>query len=114
MTQVSDGPLRTGSRFRSDIEINGGRQTYEAEVLAFERPRLWRHRTFESDFRGYIEYRFEPEGAGTRVTMTIEAKPAALYGWLALPILALSRNRMYVEQLPHLKRCMEEDGAFVV
>jgi uncharacterized membrane protein len=108
MMQVGDGPLGTGSRFRFDVEVNGTRQTCEAEVLAFERPALWRHRTFESDFRGYIEYRFDIEGAGTRVTMTMDAKPAGLYGWLAIPILALSRNRMYVEQLPQLKRCMEE------
>ncbi len=109
MTPPSDGPWHAGSRFSFDVQVNGARQTFQAEVLVFERPRLWRHRTFESEFRGFVEYRFEPEGAGTRVTMTIEAKPAALHGWLAMPILALRRNRMYEEQLPQLKRVLEGD-----
>jgi uncharacterized membrane protein len=114
MAQVGEGPLRAGARFRLDVDVNGRRQSYEAEVLVFERPARWRHRTFESEFRGYIEYLFETERDGTRVTMTIEARPATLHGWLAMPILALRRNTMYVEQLPRLKRCLEGGQGFVV
>ena len=102
-------PLGVGSRIRTEIDLMGARETFDMEVLAFNRPSLWRHRTFETDFNGYIEYRFEPEGAGTRVTLTIEAKPAGLYGWLGLPLMKLRRTKPYAEQLPQLKRVMETE-----
>jgi hypothetical protein len=107
MALASEPPLRVGSRVRTTLALMGGRYTFELEVLALERPSLWRHRTFESDFNGYIEYRFEPERDGTRVTMTMDVKPAGLYGWLALPIMKLRRTKPYTEQLPQLKRAME-------
>jgi hypothetical protein len=77
------------------------------EVLDCNRPSLSRHRTDEVDFLGQVEYRFEPEQNGTRVTLTITAKPVGMYGWLAVPLVLLRRNRPYAEQLPQLKRAME-------
>jgi len=107
MALVGPGPLGVGSRVRTVISLHGGRHQFDLEVLAFDRPALWRHRTFESDFNGYIEYRFETEGAGTRATMTIAVKPANFHGWIALPVMWLSRNKPYVEQLPRLKSVIE-------
>lgn len=107
MERLDDGPLRAGSRVHVTMDLNAEPYVFDMEVLACERPSRWRHRTNETDFRGYVEYRFEPEQGGTRVTLTIEAKPAGLYGWLGLPLLFLSRNKSYTEQLPQLKRAME-------
>lgn len=107
MTLVSDPPLRAGSRVRTTLDLMGGRHTVDLEVLALERPSLWRHRTFETDFHGYIEYRFEADTSGTRVTMTMDVQPNGLYGWLALPIMRLERVKPYKEQLPRLKRALE-------
>jgi hypothetical protein len=73
-----------------------------------ERPSRWRHRTDEKDFFGYVEYSFEAEEAGTRVTMVIAAEPVGFYGWLGLPLVWLGRNRLYTEQLPRLKQVLEE------
>jgi uncharacterized membrane protein len=108
MQLVGDGPPRAGSRVRTVMNVLGGRYAFELEVLACDRPSLWRHRTFESDFRGDIEYRFDVEGDGTRVTMTLRATPAGVYGWLALPLMLLNRRKSYAEQLPNLKRVLEE------
>lgn len=107
MARVDDRPLGVGSRLRVEMEVMGNRQTFDMEVLSFERPSLWRHRTFESNFKGHVEYRFETESAGTRVTMTLVARPKSLYGWLAMPMMAMSRNKPYADQLPGLKRAME-------
>jgi len=107
MELVGPGPLRVGSRVRATMDVMGGRQTFEMEVLALERPALWRHRTFESDFTGHIEYRFETEGDGTRVTFTMAVKPIGMYGWLGLPLMWMGRRNIYKEQLPHLKRVLE-------
>lgn len=107
MTLAGPGPLGAGSRIRTVIELNDARQEFQMEVLAFDPPSLWRHRTLESDFSGFVEYRFDIEGKGTRVTFTISAKPKGVYGWLAMPIMWLHRGRTYTEQLPQLKSAME-------
>ena len=108
MAVVGPDPVHVGSRVRVTMDVMGNRQTFELEVLAFERPGLWRHRTFESDFNGYIEYRFESENDGTRVTFTMAVTPVGPYGWLGLPLMWLGRRNIYKEQLPQLKRVMEE------
>jgi uncharacterized membrane protein len=114
MEVIADGPVRPGSRVRVVLDLMGREHSFELEVLQFEPPALWRHRTFETDFRGFIEYRFEPEGDGTRVSMTIDAKPVGLYGWLALPLMWLRRTKPYGEQLPQLKRAIENRKAAVL
>lgn len=107
MERLDDGPLGAGSRLHVTMDLMGEPYVFDMEVLACERPSRWRHRTNETDFHGFVEYRFEPEQDGTRVTMTIEAKPAGLYGWLAIPLLLLRREKPYTEQLPQLKRVLE-------
>ena len=107
MRLKSDPPLRAGSLVDVTLDLMGQPYTFDLEVLAFERPRRWRHRTHEQDFAGYVEYLFDEEKSGTRVTMTMEAKPVGWYGWLAMPLMFLRRQKPYAEQLPQLKRVME-------
>jgi uncharacterized protein YndB with AHSA1/START domain len=101
------GPPRVGSRLKVVMDVAGDEYVYTMQVLACERPSLWRHKTNETDFDGHIEYRFDAENGGTRVTMTGTAKPISLYGWLAMPQLFLVRGKSYREQLPQLKRALE-------
>jgi uncharacterized protein YndB with AHSA1/START domain len=107
MELAGPAPVRVGSKVHCVLDLAGAEYTFDLEVLACERPSHWRHRTNETDFRGFIEYRFDAEGDGTRVTMTADAKPVGLYGWLAIPMLWLGRGKSYAEQLPQLKRVME-------
>jgi hypothetical protein len=107
MTLASDPPLGAGSVVHVRLDLLGRPYDFDLEVLAFERPALWRHRTNESDFTGCIEYRFDPDRGGTRVTMTMDARPTGLYGWLAVPLMFLRRDKPYAEQLPQLKRALE-------
>jgi uncharacterized protein YndB with AHSA1/START domain len=108
MTPVSPGPIVPGSRINVLMDLNGEEYRFDLEVLTFERPHLWRHRTNEQlDLRGYIQYTFEPEQQGTRVTMTCVVQPVGFYGWLGLPLMWLNRGKGYREQLPQLKRVME-------
>jgi hypothetical protein len=112
MDREETGPLGVGSRIRFTIDWAGNEIEYWLTVLAYERPSLWRHRTNETDFGGYIEYRFDEEGLGaTRVTFRCVITPRSLVGWLAMPQMWLSRNRSYREQLPQLKRVLEEETA---
>ena len=75
-------PVRAGSQVHVTMDLSGGAYAFDLEVLVCQRPSLWRHRTHESDFSGFIEYHFEPDHAGTRVTMTMKATPRGPL-WLA-------------------------------
>jgi uncharacterized protein YndB with AHSA1/START domain len=107
MTPVEPGPLHAGSKIAVTMDIAGEDYSFVLEVLAIERPGRWRHRTNEVDYRGFVEYRFDPEASGTRVTMTFDVTPAGWYGWLGLPIVLMGRRRSYRQQLPQLKHAME-------
>jgi hypothetical protein len=107
MAPIDAGPPRAGTRLRVSLDLMGEEHELELTLTALERPVLWRHHTNEVDFRGEIEYRLESERGGTRVTMTGSARPVTLYGWLAVPLLWLSRGRAYREQLPRLKAVLE-------
>lgn len=109
MKQIDDGPARAGTRLHVMLDLMGGEYEFEMTLLELQRPSLWRHKTHETDFDGYVEYRLEPEGDGTRVTLTGEATPVTLYGWLAIPLVLLSRGRAYREQLPRLKHILENE-----
>ncbi len=107
MEPVEPGPVHAGSVIHVVMDLAGGEYAFDLDVLACDRPSLWRHKTNEVDFAGYIEYRFDADPAGTRITFSCEAKPVTLYGWLAIPLLWLRRGRSYREQLPALKRVLE-------
>jgi uncharacterized protein YndB with AHSA1/START domain len=107
MEPVEPGPLRAGSRIRCHMDLLGEDHEFDLSVLVYEPPALWRHRTDEVDFNGYIEYRFDSENDGTRVTMSGEAKPISFYGWIAMPLMWLGRGKSYRDQLPQLKRAIE-------
>ena len=112
MEREDSGPLGVGSQVRFIIDLDGDEIEYRLTVLAFERPVLWRHQTNETDFGGYIEYRFDEEGSGaTRVTFRCMVTPRSIVGWLAMPQVWLIRNRPYRDQLPQLKRVLEEGAA---
>jgi uncharacterized protein YndB with AHSA1/START domain len=107
MELVGAGPVHAGSKVHVVMDIGGDPYEFDLEVLAYERPALWRHRTNETDYRGAIEYRFESEAQGTRVTMSCEVKPVGWHGWLGMPLLWMRRGKSYREQLPQLKRAIE-------
>lgn len=107
MTPRQPGPPRAGSVVDVVFDVAGVTQAFELTVLDCEPPSLWRHRTSEKEFRGHVEYRFDAEGGGTRVTLTMVARPIGLYGWLAMPLMWLRRSQTYAQQLPQLKAAME-------
>ena len=107
MQRLDSGPLGAGSRVRFTVDLAGEETEYVLTVLAYERPALWRHSTDEAHFTGHVEYRFDDDGGGTRVTFSSVVRPKTLLGWLAMPQLWLARNRPYRDQLPQLKRALE-------
>ena len=107
MAPATTEPVRAGSTINVVMDVAGEENTFKLMVVACDRPSLWRHRTNETDFNGFIEYKFEEESNGTRVKLSCEAKPISLYGWLGLPLMLLARGKPYRDQLPRLKAVME-------
>jgi uncharacterized protein YndB with AHSA1/START domain len=107
MNPATAGPVQAGSTINVVMDVAGEEYAFTLSVVTFERPSLWRHKTNETDFNGFIEYRFEPEANGTRVTMSCVVKPISVYGWLGLPLIWLRGGKSYREQLPKLKSAME-------
>lgn len=107
MELIGSGPIAAGARIKATFTLGGEETTFFMNVLVCDRPSLWRHHTEEKHFKGYIEYRFDPAGGGTRVTMSCDTTPATLYGWFGLPLVLMKSGSVYRGQLPALKRAVE-------
>jgi uncharacterized protein YndB with AHSA1/START domain len=70
---ITGGEPGVGSRWRETVRGIG---TYEAEVVAFERDRLWIEAADLEAGSGRIEVRFAPEGDGaaTRVAVAVDIR----------------------------------------
>ena len=67
---LTEGPAGVGTRWR---ETTTGVGTYEAEVVAFERDRLWVEEADTGQGRGRISVAFAPDGpAATHLSVTVE------------------------------------------
>lgn len=108
MRLTGAGPLGAGSEIAVTMDLAGEPYAFTLRILAFDRPRLWQHRTDERHYDGVIEYRFEPDAQGTRVTLSTRVRPVGLYGWLGLPLVYWRSGRLYAPQLPSLKRAIEQ------
>jgi len=105
MEQIEPGPWRAGMRFREVRRI--GRRNVEiySHVAAIEPSRRM---DIESEtgppFKGY--WRFEPEGAGTRLRYRAEMQ---LSGPMRLvePLLTVAFRRQLRTNFTHLKRVLE-------
>lgn len=75
MEVLTEGPVGVGTKFRETRKMFGKEAKETMEVTEFEPPRRY---VLIANSHGSIyrsEYTFEPEGAGTRVTLSFEATP---------------------------------------
>ncbi len=104
---VTPGPLREGSELRVTFDAMGTVRTATSEVWAFDPPRRFGLRNTASNVTGLFEYTLEPRGSGTLVRFTCDIRPRG-FMWLALPFLVRGNRGRYRDQLPNLKRAMDE------
>ena len=109
--QVSEGPLRVGSRIREVLRF--GRRRIEAEdvVTALEPPArlVLRGGWSAADFE--LELRLEPDEDGTRVTMDWPLHPRSFLLRVATPFLRGAMRRATEEELAELKAYVEAKPA---
>jgi carbon monoxide dehydrogenase subunit G len=105
--QVSDGPLGVGSRIREVLRFGKREIEIDDVVTRFDPPRHfglrggWKAADFEVDFR------LEPDGDGTLVTMDWPLYPKSLPMRVAAPVLKGTMRRATAEELEKLKAYVE-------
>ena len=105
--QVSHGSLAVGSRIREVLDWRGREIVIDDVVTAFEPPhRLgirgsWKAADFEVDFR------LEPAGDGTNVTMDWPLYPKSFLLKMAAPFMGGAMRRATKEELELLKTYVE-------
>jgi hypothetical protein len=105
---LTPGSLRAGSKLKVTFDVPGGEKTATSEVWVFEPPRHFGIRNTEQNVTGVFDYRLDPEGHGTRVTFSCSIQPRGVM-WLLLPWLLRGNRVRYTQQLPNLKREIEQD-----
>jgi uncharacterized protein YndB with AHSA1/START domain len=88
--RLTTGPVGVGTRFRETRKMFGREATEEMEFTAFEPNRRYVLEAQSCGCRYVSEFRFEPAGGGTRMTMDFRGVPltfaakvmSALMGWM--------------------------------
>jgi DNA gyrase inhibitor GyrI len=78
MIQLTDGPMKVGTRLRETRVMRGKEAQADLEVTAFERPRLYSVRNEQEGFRTTYTYVLAPENGGTRIRLTAEVQAGGL------------------------------------
>jgi len=108
--QLDDGPLTAGSRLRQTIELSSSRVSFELEVLRYEPPRAAEAR-FETNGVEIVNlYALEAAGAGTRLTMSMDAKPTKFSARMLIPVVQPRLERKLTEDLERLRALLDGEG----
>jgi carbon monoxide dehydrogenase subunit G len=107
LRQMSGGPLGVGSRIREVLSWRGREIVIDDVVTAFEPPhRLGIHGGWKAaDFD--VDFRLEPSGDGTEVTMDWPLHPKSLLMKVAAPFMGGAMRRATREELRLLKEFVE-------
>ena len=97
---LTPGPTRLGTRFR---ESRRGMGTEELEVTRFDPPRALEISARSCGCTLATEFRFTPEGPGTRVEVALQSQAHTLFARLLSPLAWLMSGLV--------KRCLQNDLA---
>jgi hypothetical protein len=88
------GPIGVGTRFRETRVMFGKEATETMEITAFEPPRGFSlgRRSCGAEYAS--RFQFEPDGGGTKMTLTFECKPVSFWAKLMSPLSGLMSGVM--------------------
>ena len=98
---LTDGPVRKGTRFKETRIMFKKEATEEFEVTTLEPNKRFTMTSQSCGCRFEAEHRFTPEGAGTRVDFTMNAKALTFGAKLMMPLGWLMSGSM--------KKCINRD-----
>ncbi len=104
--QITDGPVRVGTRLR-EVHMGFGRRLEQVvEVAEYQPPRCFALKVLSGSLPIDGRWDFEPDAGGTRLTLTVEGRVA---GWLRVlqPLVAVATRRQMLAHHRRLKRTLE-------
>jgi uncharacterized protein YndB with AHSA1/START domain len=105
-----EGAVGPGSTIRQRLEVGG--QTFDVamEVVRYDPPREAHTRFTTNGVDIDAEYTLTPDGAGTRLTQSLEAKARSLSARLIVPVVQPRLERKLIGDLERLQELLS-DGA---
>jgi uncharacterized protein YndB with AHSA1/START domain len=101
--QLGDGALAIGSRVRQVLEVSGRTFDVQLEITRYDPPHGAETRFSTNGIDLVNDYRLEPNGAGTRLTQSIEAKPTSLTARMIVPVVQPRLEQKLTEDLERLR-----------
>jgi len=105
LEQITEGPWRLGSRFHEVRRLGKKDSDIEGEVTALEPNKRFETTTLTQP-QVIVNYFFEPEGSGTRLTRRFVMLTRGLMRWME-PIIRNSIQKDAVADFESLKRVLE-------
>ena len=101
--RLDDGALGRGSRVRQVLEVSGRRIDVELEITRYEPPSGAETKFSTNGIDVVSEYALEPNGGGTRLTQTIDAKPTSIGARMIVPVVQPRLEAKLTEDLERLR-----------
>jgi uncharacterized protein YndB with AHSA1/START domain len=105
-----EGAVGPGSRIHQTLEVSGQRFDVAMEVLRYEPPHEAMTRFSTNGIDVEAAYVVAPDGAGTLLTQSLDAKARSLTARMLLPAVQPRLERKLIEDLERL-RTLLSDGA---
>jgi carbon monoxide dehydrogenase subunit G len=104
--QVSDGPMRVGTRLRDERRFMGRRATSDVEVSEYDPERLFTLHGLSGPVRFTVRHRLSENGAGTRLDVEAEADPGGI-GRFVRPVIERAAGHELRGDFNRLKEKLE-------
>jgi hypothetical protein len=87
--RLTAGPVGLGTRYKETRIVFKKEATVEFEVMAFEPPARYEILAHSCGAEYRTDHRFAPDGAGTRVDLTMAIRAESWFAWLFTPLMYL-------------------------
>lgn len=111
--KLTDGPFGIGTKFRETRKMFGRESTEQFDVTEFAPPERFTMTAISCGVEFHAEYRFTPEGTGTRVDLTITSKAVSFFAKLMSPLAGLMTGTMkkaILKDLESLSKAAENEA----
>ncbi len=102
------GPLGRGAHVRQRLEVSGQTVDVDMEITRYDPPSAAETRFSTNGIDVVNVYALAPDGAGTRLTQSLEAKAKGLAARLLLPVVQPRLERKLTEDLERLRGLLAE------
>ena len=106
MVQLTEGPVRVGSRYRETRLMRGKEEHAELEVVAYEPNQNYAVKNLTEGIETVYQYAFHPEANGTRVDLVCEVKAGGVKK-LMVPLVVSILKKEDGDHLQKLKKVLE-------